>query len=532
MVPGKKLYAPYYYKKDGKLAFVNLADVDYQYQYWDWYQIPKMLGKPSWSEPFFDKGAGNIVMATYSVPFYKTVDGKPVLEGIATVDISLEWLQKTVSNLKVGQGGYAFLISRNGTVVTHPNRNLIMNSSIFSIAEERKSNVLREIGRRMIHGEKGLSIYDMGGSYGKSWVFYAPLPSNHWSLGLVFPEKELWADLLNLSRFLVVIGILGILILTILVVVLVRKMLQPLHRLASGAEHIGQGNFDAELPAINSHDEIGILSASFFQMQTALKEYIRDLMNTTAIREKMESELNIAHNIQMSIIPRTFPPFPERDDIDIYAILDPAKAVGGDWYDFFFIDEIHLCFVIGDVSGKGVPAAILMAVLKTFLRAKASSQIPVQDIVAAINVEASRQNEYLMFATLFIGILDVETGLLAYCNASHNPPYRMNSKIEKMTNIHGIAVGIFADKTYTSDVMQLQPGDTLLLYTDGVTEALNEEEELFGYGRLGAILPTVENQDLKTIADTILHTLTEFQGTAPQADDITIQVIRYFGKNG
>lgn len=531
MYPGKELFAPYYYKKNGVLTYVNFPDINYDYQYWNWYQIPKMLNKPMWSEPYFDDGGGNIVMSTYSVPFYTTKNGKAVMKGIVTVDISMDWLQKIMSSLYIGNGGYAFLISRRGTIITHPNSNLIMNTSLFAMAEERNDKQLREIGRKMIHGETGLARFDSNVLKQKTWILYSPLPSNKWSMGVVLPERLLWGDLMQMNRFLILAGIIGIIILVLIIVQVTRKIIKPLNKLAMSVDYVAKGNFDTILPVVKTNDEIEILSQSFFNMQVALQSYIKNIMETTAAREKLDSELKIAHDIQMNIVPRTFPPFPDRTELEIFALLEPARAVGGDWYDYFFTNEDHLCFAIGDVSGKGVPAAILMAVIRTYLRAKATSLVNVEEIMTAINVEASINNEYMMFATIFIGILNVQTGMLYYCNASHNPPYVLHSQgdITRITDMHGVAVGIFEDKTYTSDRLQLNPGDAILLYTDGITEALNENEELFGYRNLEKVLQLLAINDAKTIVESVREEVKNFTGQEEQADDITIEVIRYMG---
>ncbi len=531
MFPGKELYAPYYYKKKGVLNYVNFPDINYEYQYWNWYQIPKMLNKPIWSEPYFDEGGGNIVMSTYSVPFYNMQNGKKIFKGIVTCDISLSWLQQTMSTLYLGNGGYAFLISRRGTIITHPDVNKIMNESLFSMAEERKDKQLREIGRKMIHGETGMALFESNVLKNKTWIFYSPLPSNKWSMGFVLPERVLWGDLVNMNRFLILAGIIGILILVALIILVTRNFITPLNKLAMSVDYIAKGNFDTILPIVKTNDEIGILSESFYHMQIALKSYIQNLMDTTAAREKIDSELKIAHDIQMNIVPRSFPPFPNRKELEIYAILEPARAVGGDWYDYFFTDEDHLCFTIGDVSGKGIPAAILMAVIRTYLRAKATSLVNVEEIMTAINVETSINNEYLMFATIFIGIINLKTGMLYFCNASHNPPYILHGEgeITRITDMHGAAVGIFEDKVYTSDRIQLSSGDAIMLYTDGITEAMNENEDMFGYSNLEKILRLLVMNDAKTIVDNVREEVRRFTNQEEQVDDITIEVIRYLG---
>ena len=349
-------FAPYFCKSNGKIEFTDLGKTSYQYVRWDWYQIPKELRQPCWSEPYYDEGGGNILMATYSVPFYKKVGGKRQFTGIVTADISLGGLQEVVSSIKVLQTGYGFLISKNGTIVTHPLKELVMNETLFGVAEARGDPQLREIGRKMIRGESGFIPFRSIVTENRCWMYYAPIPANGWSLAVLFPQDEFTADIVRLNRIVIILGVVGLLLLSIAVAFIARSITNPLRAMARVTKTIATGNLDIELPVVKSGDEVGKLSEAFQYMKGSLKEYIKQLTETTASKERIESELKIAHDIQMSILPKIFPPFPERKEFDIYAVIEPAREVGGDFYDFFFIDDEHFCFVIADVSGKGVPA--------------------------------------------------------------------------------------------------------------------------------------------------------------------------------
>jgi phosphoserine phosphatase RsbU/P len=189
MYHGKVLYAPYYYKKDGKLTFINLPENNYEYLYKDWYQIPKTLDKPMWSEPYFDEGASDIIMSTYSVPFYSIQNGKKVIKGIVAIDMSLGWLQRYLNSIHIGTAGYVSIISRKGTYIAHPKTEYIMNETVFSSGLELNRKDILELGKKMVKGETGVAymksqVYQQG-----SWVFYSPIPSNQWSVGVVIPEK-------------------------------------------------------------------------------------------------------------------------------------------------------------------------------------------------------------------------------------------------------------------------------------------------------------------------------------------------------
>ncbi len=527
-------YAPYAWRENGNVRFNNIGSKKYQYFYWDWYQIPRHLGRPMWTEPYFDEGGGNIIMSTCSVPFYRTVDGKRLFRGIVTVDISLSWLQKMVSSIKLYDTGFAYVISRNGTMVTHPVPKYIMNESLFSLAEENGDPRLRNIGRKMIRGESGFisGVKNLQGR--KSAVHYSPIPSNGWSLGVEIPEDELFADLSRLFKTLAAIASAGILLLSIAVVVAVKRATRPLGVLANAAGKIGAGDFHASLPSVAGHDEIGRLAKSFTLMQEQLREYVRNLAETTASKEKVESELRIAHDIQMSIIPKIFPPFPDRDEFDLYAVLNPARSVGGDLYDFFLTDDKSLCVAVGDVSGKGVPASLFMAITRTLLRTKAQNIRTSAGIADSINADLCRDNEMAMFVTFFIAFVDIQTGKLEYTNAGHNKPYiiRRSGAVETLQHTHGTPLGI-SDEKYGADSIILAPGDKLVLYTDGVTEAVNTKDELFGEERLEKFLARKHAASVKDVVGSLVGELLIYSNGAEQADDITALVLEFFGtRNG
>lgn len=303
-------FAPYFFKHEGEVEYADLSKTSYDYSHWDWYQIPKEINRPAWSEPYYDEGGGNILMATYSVPFYRTVGGKRQFAGIVTADINLGWLQEVVSSIKVLQTGYGFLISKNGTFLTHPLRELIMHETLFGIAEARNDARLREIGRKMIRGESGFVPFRSIVSEEPWWMYYMPIPANGWALAVLFPQHEFTADIARLSRMIIILGIVGLLFLSLAVAFIARSITNPLTAMAQAAKAIATGNLDVNLPALTSNDEVGKLSAAFQYMKESLKEYIKQLTETTASKERIESELKIAHDIQMSILPKIFPPSP------------------------------------------------------------------------------------------------------------------------------------------------------------------------------------------------------------------------------
>jgi len=370
------------------------------------------------------------------------------------------------------------------------------------------------------------------------WDISSPVfvKARHWGTFRVGIDMEtVHRDIVSMRwKLILLMGIL--LIVTALVVILVTSlMMRPLRFLHSGVEQVAKGNLTYRQEII-TNDEIGDLSRAFNKMVGDLREHVEQLKQTTAAKEKMESELKIAHNIQMGIVPKIFPAFPDMAEFDIYARLEPARQVGGDLYDFFFIDPDHLCFVIGDVSDKGVPASLFMAVTTTLIKSVARELRSPERILERINKEISHDNESCMFVTIFCGIINIRTGRVQYSNAGHNLPivirHGQEQEADFLKSSAGIAVGIKEDFIFTKDSIVLSPNDTIFMYTDGVTEAVNSEMELFSEDRLKDKISAYRQESSKTLVDNTLQEVETFaQGTA-QADDITIMALRFLGSEG
>ncbi len=524
-----RLYAPYYHREKGTIVFSRLEKT-YQhepYLYWDWYQIPRELGKLEWSEPYFDEGGGNILMSTCSTPFYGNTGGTKQLKGIAESDISLDSLTALISSVKILKTGYAALLSRNGMILAHPVlKDTIMNETFFSIAEARNDPSLRELGKKMIRGESGFVHYTSLAGF-KSWMYYAPIPSTGWTLAVVFPEAELLENVRKLSMTMAVMGFVGILLLTLAVIYIAKAIIKPLQLLTAATDEIASGNFDVALPTAGSNDEIGVLTHDFQVMKESLKEYIKNLTETTAAKERIQSELKLATIIQASLLPRIFPPFPEHSEFDIYASMVPAKEIGGDFYDFFFIDEKNLCFLIADVSDKGIPAALYMMVAKTLLKTEGQRLGEPDKMLFSVNNILASDNESCMFTTVFCAILDITTGDVRFANAGHNPPLIIDARgVRYLTLKPGFMLGPIMETIYETELITLKPGDTLFLYTDGVTEARNPKEELYGESQLLKALQLAPKEKLSEMIHYISAELTCHVNGAPQSDDITMLAIK------
>lgn len=531
--PAIKAYAPYFYKGKNGLVFVQLAD-SYDYFERDWFRKPFEKESPVWSDPYFDEGGGETLMITYSCPFFgqSQVGEHCGPRGVITADVSLERLTEMVSDIKLEKTGYAFLLSNTGALMVWPEKELIMRETIFSLAEQKKDSSLKGIALEIMNQEKGFR--DVGESFsGKdSFLAFASLPTFGWRLAVVIPKNELFGQMYMLGKLLLIVGLAGIALLLTSSLIIARSVSAPLKRMVSVTSRIGEGDFSVGFVEKNRLDEVGQLSRAFENMVNSLKKYMNDLTQATARKERIESELRIAADIQKSMLPTSFPAFPNRDDFDIYAMMRPAKEVGGDFYDFFLLDSDHLCLSVGDVSGKGTPAALFMAVTKYLIEATVDMGTQIEKTLEKVNTLLVKNNDSCMFVTVFLGILNLKTGELIYANAGHNSPlvWGENEDVQLLEAVGGPLLGLLDQANFKTGTAILKPHGHLLIYTDGVTEAFNSEGKEFSEEKLAEIVRKIGNQDAKSITEGVLHKIDQFCNDMEQSDDITIMVLNYTPK--
>ncbi|MFH1914745.1 MAG: SpoIIE family protein phosphatase [Pseudomonadota bacterium] len=530
--PERLYFAPYHFRSGGRIAFTMLGSPDYRYFYMDWYQLPKELEQAVWTEPYNDQGGGGVVMATYAVPFFRNQDGKKVFAGVVTADISLEWLQDMLDDIRIYDTGFAFMLSRHGTFIAHPNRKLIMNHTFFSMAEEMEAPEFRQVGRDMIEGKNAFVRIDESIFGNERYLFHTGLEYGGWSLGVLFPRSEMLAEVHRLSNVMALIGLTGFALLALVIIYIARRITRPLTELSQSALEIASGNLDLMLPEVRTNDEVGDLAGSFKVMTDSLKEYIANLTTATAAKERIESELRIAREIQMGILPKLFPAFPERTEFEVFASIEPAKEVGGDLYDFFFVDQTHFCFLVGDVSGKGVPAAFFMAVTKTLLKVVAENNLDPGQILTKVNADLAAENESCMFVTLFLAIIDIETGETSYANAGHNPPIHLPCGGEPcwVPPLGEPVAGVMDGMEYSTRTMVMAPGDILFIYTDGVTEAMDPEQALYSDERLMRTVTETAERLAPALVRTVNDSVAAFARGAEPSDDITMLAMQFCGK--
>ena len=361
-----------------------------------------------------------------------------------------------------------------------------------------------------IHDEPSIYTYDAAEGY--------------YIIGVMPQAEALFSrDVSSYITFFMQTVIYGILF--ILISFLIKHLIgDNLEKINQSLKQITEGDLDVVVN-VRNNAEFVVLSDSINATVVTLKHYIDEAS------EKMEQELKLAKDIQYSSLPNVFPAYPNRKEFDIYALMDTAKEVGGDFYDFYMLGDKHLAFLIADVSGKGIPAALFMMRAKTVIKSLTEAGNPVNDVFTLSNKKLCENNDAEMFVTGWMGILNLETGIIEYANAGHNPPLvrKKNGNFEYLKTRPGFVLGGMEGVRYKKNEFQLEPGDEIFLYTDGVTEATNKYDALYSEERLQNFMNSIRNADCETLCRMIRSDIDRFVGMAPQFDDITMLSLQYKG---
>lgn len=509
-----------------------------------WYVNAKETGTLTWSD-LVEDGYGRGLGIVCTNPVY---DNRGAFRGVAGVSLLLTELSDTITNEELGSTSYAFAINSSGQTVIMPDLKTLSDSINLL---EAKDPTVREMAQKMVNGETGVAKITL---YGKEvYAAYAPLTAIDWSICTVisvdeilqpallnnaeiqsyteYAVKQIDSGMVMIIIILAVIILLAMIALTFISSMFAKRLTKPIEQLTASVHGLGgeEGvlRYESE---IKTGDEIEELSETFEMMTDRLAGYIENITNITAEKERIGAELDIAAKIQISELPREFPAFPDNSEFDIYALMTPAKEVGGDFYDYFLVDEDHLAVVIADVSGKGIPAAMFMMIAKNHIKTHAGIGKSPAEILSSANNALCENNDAEMFVTAFVGILEISTGKFTYANAGHNPPLirRADGGFEWVKMRPCFILGGMEDIRYKQDELYFGKGDILFLYTDGVTEAADKSLELYGNDRLQNALNELSNASPKEIVDSILDRLTEFSKGTEQADDITMTALQYF----
>jgi sigma-B regulation protein RsbU (phosphoserine phosphatase) len=542
--------AGYFIVVDKDASGVNKTDYDVKSR--GWYTGAKARDGLFWTEVFEDV-LGRGASISCAMPFYDYSGGRRVLKGVAGSGALLTNVETIVNSSAIGRTGYAFLLDDQGRVIISPREGAVRNANTANpdrTADEdylhSENPELRKLAERMINREEGFMSLRMSGE--DVYIAYSPLAVINFSLGIVMNAEEVTAPArsirqeiigltgeavggINRSFLRILLIIAGVIILTAgialcVVLRLSESLTAPIVKLCKGAAIIGGGDLNYQLE-VNSQDEIGVLAERFNQM-------IRDIKTINGEKERLNGELSAAADIQNNMLPRIFPKFSARRDLILHAKMTPAKEVGGDFYDFFYLDkeETNIACVIADVSGKGVPAALFMVIAKTLLKIHLVRGIDPAGTLEAVNKLLCEDNPQGMFVTVFLCTLDLGTGKMTYANGGHNPPLLSLSgaPYQLMSLKKGLPLGMFENSRYTLSEMDIHAGDKLYLYTDGVNEAMNREGEQFGNRRFLEKVNTCRDLPPEEFDRALRQEIVRFVNGAEQSDDITTLALAYTGK--
>ncbi|MCR4908744.1 MAG: SpoIIE family protein phosphatase [Lachnospiraceae bacterium] len=486
----------------------------------DWYNAAKETGGTVFSDVYQDL-VGRGLTITCAEPFYRE-NGE--VAGVVGMDILISNLYNSVVAVDLGNDdAYAFMTDSKGNAISP-------DSSATTIDDDPE---LDEATRSAIRsGETGVKLTDKGFYYS-----YAPVECTNWMFCTHVPRSYVLEPVKNMDsaiRILIFLFVVVFIAVIVCMTVVVRRfsetLTKPLLALGEDAKKISEGDLEHQA-VIHDNDEIGDLAMRFNEMGVSLKSYIEDLTKVTAEKERIGAELNVATQIQADMLPRIFPTFADKAQYDMYATMNPAKEVGGDFYDFFMVDDTHLGLVMADVSGKGVPAALFMVIAKTLIKNRAIMGGSPAEVLSYANDQLCEGNEAELFVTVWLAILDITTGKGVAANAGHEHPAirRAGGDFELSVYRHSPAVATMEGMRFKEHEFELGPGDSLFVYTDGVAEATDANNELFGTERMLAALNRDPGATATEMLRNVKTAVDEFVGEAPQFDDITMLGIRYFG---
>lgn len=531
--PGHGARTPYAYRRGPTVVVRDLPGVHRQ----SWYSSALRRGRNIWSDPYFDMGGSDTYVVTCATPVYR--QGK--LLGVAACDVSLDWLSDFLAALPVGTRGYAFLLDRQGVPISSPISHRPGGNSPpppgalpgqpsplpmpFRKTPRIVPRILDVFGRRLTSQARGYFLFQDSTSGNTGWVVHERVPSTGWTVAAFLSREETRGRIVHLRTVEVSIGLAGLAMLMLVSYLLSRSMVRPIERLEHATATLAAGDLDAPLPEPQGRDELARLTGSFAAMRQALKERMADLEVVTADRERIAGEMRIAGSIQQSLLPD---PLPAGPGPDVDARISPAREVGGDLYDHQLLPNDSLALAVGDVSGKGLPAALLMAVTRTHLRGLWPRVDSPSDLMRQLNRLLEADCKSSMFVTLTCLLIDTGTGQCRYARGGHAAPVvvRADGSVEPLPEVRGALLGVETELTYDEGSLELAPGDRILLYTDGVTEARNAGRDLFGAGRLVAALGTAPGGSAGDLAARLLAVVGDFVGGEEQSDDMAIVVYR------
>jgi sigma-B regulation protein RsbU (phosphoserine phosphatase) len=521
-----RLFAPYVFDKDMKQLDLSSALGDYTNGRVQWYQQVKASGHALWSEPYFDNGNGSMPIVTYAVP----IRAGTTFIGVATLDLRLDLLNQ---RLAARMDPSRFMImSPTGKFISHYDPALILGSGLEAMTAALVNPEFQQITSHIMSGDTGMGVVSnlyLNGNIvqGNLWVSYTPISTTGWRLATLASES----DLIEPIRAQIQIALLGLSLTILLTFVLVwsmaSRLTRPIKQLEAAVSEVARGKLDTHIENIRSTDELGRLSLGFNRMLKNLKKQIELQSQQETAQKLVERELQMARETQKSLLPTDFPPFPDRKEFELHALNQAAHHVAGDFFDFFLVNPKTLVFVIADVSGKGMSAALVMAVTRTIVRDLAQSGRSPGEILQETNERLRDSQKGGAFVTIFLGSYNISSGKVSYANGGHVPAYLIarNGSVSNIGDATGTIVGMLEDQEYRNAEFTLKTGETLLLYTDGFPEARSPAGEFYGMPRIKTFLQKHAQDNCLELCEAAIREITNYQNHN-LADDVTLLALK------
>jgi sigma-B regulation protein RsbU (phosphoserine phosphatase) len=512
------MYSPFVRRlDDGSLTSRNLSQDSNPYWNSNWFLGGLGCASGCWQRPFLSLSRHRQVI-NYSVAIER--NGHPT--GIINADVTLDWLHNILSSLDKPAGAYAFVLDSDGNYLAHDNPVLVGKRGSPALLNALASDQAETMRLRVAQNPR---------ARGPVWVYSAPIEGTRWRLGLVVPEYQTYASVRRIFMLSLALGLLALLGVSLITLLTIRRTMAPLGVLADRAEHVARGELDFELPPARRPDEVGRLTQSFDHMRRELALHLEDLARVAREKQRLASELEIAHQIQLGLLPNAHYLDAVCAQFELHAALRPARAVGGDLYSYFMLDPQRFFVMVGDVSDKGIPAALFMAQTITLAKALAPRAQTPRSLLQLLNLELCRGNDSCMFVTLLCGLLDTGSGSLVLASAGHEPPILCGRGAPQLLDFPtGAVLGLYEDSDYPEHRLRLRQGETLLMYTDGITEASDHEQQMYGIERtvqsLAEVPPAAPTAGY---IERLLGDVDRFVAEAAQADDITVLALTWHG---
>lgn len=499
---------------DGSLAHRDLLKDPAPYWTTDWFHMGLTCSNGCWQKPFYSQSRHR-KLVSYSTAILS--GGQAI--GVLNADVTLDWLQGVLEGLDKPAGANAFVIDQQGTFLANDSPGLVGKQADAELLHALNANDAAHI--RVLPTAANQTAEPI-------WIYRSPIKGTNWTLALAVPEVQIYAGVRTAFIKVLVIGVMALLILALLMLIIIRRIITPLGVLTERAEQVARGALDFALPAMHEHDEVGRLTHAFDRMRRDLATHIAELTRVARDQQRLASELEIAHQIQTALLPGAHYLDARCSNFELHAAFQPARTVGGDLYTYFVLHDGRFCIMIGDVSDKGIPAALFMARAITLAKAFAQRAQSPQQLLQMLNRELCRNNDGCMFVSLLCGFLDTVRGTLILASAGHEPPVRWGSEAPHLLQVEtGPALGLDEEAVYPFHRLRLQPGETLLMYTDGITEATDDALQLYGQERMLACLAQhAETGDADPIGSLVAD-VERFAAGQSQADDITVLALQW-----